>query len=336
MERLEFDSTLGARYKDFSILCPHEPFLQYTVREILPRIIEATDPSILEIGTGTGRTLTEIIAAKPESKVTAVDISKTMLDQARHQIGERENLSYVEADAYNFLQRQSSDRYDVVISAFTVHNIPEKKRTKILSEVARVIKPQGWVIFADKFDYGQKRIDEHVLQQEIDFFRTVREREGLEELAQEWIIHYQKDSRISRSLEHEIKLLKKLGFTHFNLYFRYHMEGVYYAQKKGQAARALDYVRKGANVMLIPSVITGLILFTARTKELEDRTRELAQVSRRYEERRKDVSFRLNDFARTSLFVDSEGKYVKETIEGRREISRETFLAYKRKNENQI
>jgi SAM-dependent methyltransferase len=86
-------------------------------REAAPK----PDERVLDIGCGTGATAIPFAAAvAPNGRVTGVDISVPMLDQARRNIAQAgaTNITLVEADAQ--VHRFPADSFDLLISRFGV------------------------------------------------------------------------------------------------------------------------------------------------------------------------------------------------------------------------
>jgi SAM-dependent methyltransferase len=110
--------------------------------------------TVLDIGSGGG--VDVFIAAKmvgPGGKAVGVDMTPEMLTRAR------ENLRVMLLDNASFHQASAEDlpfpdkTFDVVISSGVFNLIPDKARA--LSEVLRVLKPQGRFMLADQILIGQ-------------------------------------------------------------------------------------------------------------------------------------------------------------------------------------
>ena len=102
------------------------------------------ESTVLEVACGTGRVTLEI--AKQANMVYAIDISSQMIDVARKNIKEKgiKNIELSTEDAYNL--PFDNDMVDIVVCINALHNMiyPEKA----LSEIKRVLKPEGKLITA--------------------------------------------------------------------------------------------------------------------------------------------------------------------------------------------
>ena len=93
---------------------------------------------VLEVGTGPG--FFAILLAGAGYRVTAIDLTPSMLDEARRNAGSLARaIDFIEmnAQALHF----PSERFDAVISRNVTWNLPEPKRA--YAEWARVLKPGG-------------------------------------------------------------------------------------------------------------------------------------------------------------------------------------------------
>jgi ubiquinone/menaquinone biosynthesis C-methylase UbiE len=107
---------------------------------------------VLELGVGNGKTLRSIIKQKPLA-VTAIDFSKKAIS-----ISEKEfsgsNVKLLVADVKKLPFNNSE--FDIVICYFVLNNLKEKERIKAVSEILRVLKNKGVLLFQD-FSEGDFR-----------------------------------------------------------------------------------------------------------------------------------------------------------------------------------
>lgn len=135
---------------------PHHELVQTAVRDaVLSYSAKQCHRKLnaLEIGTGTGITSKLVLEAVPTIHVTCLDISKNMLDQARKKFtnsGLLDRVSFVQEDALKELERTSDEKYDLAFSAYTLHNMHENERRRLLPKIYRVLKTGGEFILSDK------------------------------------------------------------------------------------------------------------------------------------------------------------------------------------------
>jgi ubiquinone/menaquinone biosynthesis C-methylase UbiE len=102
------------------------------VAEALDRVPAATQA--LDVGTGTGRGAEALVRRFPEAEVSGVDVSPGMIEEARRRVP---GASFDVGDAARLPFGDGS--FDLVTHT---NMIP------FLDEVARVLRPGGWTLFA--------------------------------------------------------------------------------------------------------------------------------------------------------------------------------------------
>jgi ubiquinone/menaquinone biosynthesis C-methylase UbiE len=113
--------------------------------------------SVLDVGCGRGLLLVAAGQRVPRGRAVGID-----LWQAADQSGNRPEATLANARAEGVAERvevQTGDArqlpfpdgsFDVVVSHWVIHNLPEPAdRAKALAEMARILKPGGWVLVAD-------------------------------------------------------------------------------------------------------------------------------------------------------------------------------------------
>jgi ubiquinone/menaquinone biosynthesis C-methylase UbiE len=102
---------------------------------------------VLDIGCGTGYLTRRVArAVAPGGSVTGVDPSPTVLRYARDHTTEP-GCTYTEGLAEALAE--PDDAYDLVVSSFAFHHIPEAVRSRAVAETHRVLRPGGRLLIAD-------------------------------------------------------------------------------------------------------------------------------------------------------------------------------------------
>jgi SAM-dependent methyltransferase len=104
----------------------------------------ASREAVLDVGTGTG--VVAITAARAGAKVTGLDLTPELLEQARlnSTIARQEQIIWTEGDAENLPYPDAS--FDVVLSQFG-HMFAPRPEVAV-AEMRRVLKPGGRIAFA--------------------------------------------------------------------------------------------------------------------------------------------------------------------------------------------
>ncbi len=102
----------------------------------------------LDIGTGTGDLVFEILDQSGNVLIDGIDPAEQMLEIARDKAEKRQvgdTVSFLVADALDL--PMESDTYDGIVSGFCFRNI--ERRQKALAEMMRVLKPGGMLVILE-------------------------------------------------------------------------------------------------------------------------------------------------------------------------------------------
>lgn len=116
---------------------PHRVEGEATLLEFVP----AASARILDLGSGGGRLLALVKAARPESQYVALDFSPTMLEKLRERFRAATDVSIVAHDLSNTLP--SMGKFDCVISSFAIHHLAHERKRSLYGEIFDVLAPGG-------------------------------------------------------------------------------------------------------------------------------------------------------------------------------------------------
>ncbi|MDQ6782643.1 MAG: class I SAM-dependent methyltransferase [Actinomycetota bacterium] len=117
---------------------PHRGEGETALLEHLP----ASPGRVLDIGTGDGRLLGLVLAARPGSSGVALDYSPAMLAAARARFSaDRQPVDVVDHDVNHRLP--DLGRFDVVVSSFAIHHCPDLRKRALYAEVFAALSPGG-------------------------------------------------------------------------------------------------------------------------------------------------------------------------------------------------
>ncbi len=108
---------------------------------------------LLDVASGTGRFLTFVKDNYPRMPVTALDLSRPYLDQARANLAPWARTSACVVGAAEALPVADGSQ-DVVTTVYLFHELPRKIRLQAVREFARVLKPGGLLLFVDSLQIG--------------------------------------------------------------------------------------------------------------------------------------------------------------------------------------
>ncbi len=138
--------------------------------------------ALLEIGTGTGALARK--AAAQCTRVTAIDISRAMLDYASKRAAE-ENLNNIEFIQAGFLSYEGQpENFDAVVTGMAMHHLPDLWKMAALLRINRYLKPGGAfclhdVVFApppeDFNPYFDRAVEFRLGASQSNFVRHVKQ-----------------------------------------------------------------------------------------------------------------------------------------------------------------
>ena len=107
------------------------------------------DIHILDVATGTGRTLKQIRAACPKAELIGIDLSESYLKKASKYLSyKNKNLAQLirgNAEKLPF----ADNSMQAVTCVFLMHELPRKARQNVIHECWRVLEPDGILVLAD-------------------------------------------------------------------------------------------------------------------------------------------------------------------------------------------
>ena len=185
---------------------------RFSGKHLMPWLPKKEELTVLDLGSGTGF-FTDLLAST-YSQVIGLDISNKMLNFAKNH--RNKNILWLEADAHNIPLQDNS--IDFIYSNLVIQWFDPLD--KAISEMLRVLKPGGLLIFSTLVDgtlhelkssWKQVDDDQHVIdfktvEQLNSFFNNEKGR-LIEQKCQDIILEYQNVIHLAREL-------KGLGANH--------------------------------------------------------------------------------------------------------------------------
>lgn len=129
----------------------------------LPKLLDGK--KVLELGVGNGKTLIAIFRQKPK-EVHAIDFSDKALEVSREKFA-HDNIKFEKMDVLDLKFEDNS--FDAIVCYYVLNNLSKSERIKAISEIFRVLKKEGIVLFEDfavgdfRFKKGSNMIAENTL-----------------------------------------------------------------------------------------------------------------------------------------------------------------------------
>jgi len=116
---------------------PHRVEGEATLLEFLP----PHPKRVLDLGSGGGRLLGLVKAARPDVEFVALDSSETMLETLRSQFASDPKVDVVAHDLSGPLP--DLGKFDAVVSSFAIHHLHHERKRTLYQEICAALLPSG-------------------------------------------------------------------------------------------------------------------------------------------------------------------------------------------------
>ena len=114
---------------------------------------------LLEVSCGRGGGLDALLAQAPELEAVGLDVAQSAIDFCRRTYKSNKRASFVQGSALELPFPDAS--FDVILNVEASNDYPDRPR--FFREVARVLKPDGVLLYTDTVKQGRREAMEHDL-----------------------------------------------------------------------------------------------------------------------------------------------------------------------------
>jgi len=171
------------------------------------------NPSILDIGAGTGLLSSFILDKFPGANLTLIDISEKMLEVAKERFKGKTNVTYIIDD---YTKYKLDKKFDIIISSLSIHHLTDDDKKRLYSDIYSSLNNNGVFINADQV-LGRTPFIESLYKK--DWTNKV-ENSGLS--GEEIHSAYERTKLDKMStLDDQINWLKDIGFSDVDCIYKY-------------------------------------------------------------------------------------------------------------------
>ena len=201
-------------------IIPHMDLYYQTAVELTKKF---NNPSILDLGAGTG-ILTELLhQTHPQSRITLVDMSANMLDKAKNKFNNIDNFTYIED---NYLTMDFKENYDIIISSLSIHHLNDKEKYTLYRKIYQHLNNQGVFINADEVIAPTDTLEKLYVEKET----THLLKQDLTNDEKEEIL-YRRTLDTPSTLKDNLTWLDDIGYENVDVIYKYYRYFVLYGQK---------------------------------------------------------------------------------------------------------
>ena len=171
-----------------------DAFYKFTA-SLLPKMAE---PSVLDLGCGTGLELEEYFLITPDAKITGIDLTEDMLNVLRSKFPDK-NMTLI-CGSY-FFETFGEEKFDAAVSVESLHHFTKEEKIPLYLKLRNALKNGGYFVLTDYF----AELDE----QEAFFRQELIRLRKEQDLQEDVFYHY--DTPLT--VEHEKEALIAAGFS---------------------------------------------------------------------------------------------------------------------------
>lgn len=199
--------------------------------EVMLRLVEARGApakNFADLGCGNGILSMALLERFPNAVATLVDFSQPMIDEARSLLkAHASSCQFTSADLSEAQWARSvADRapFDVVVSGYAIHHLPDLRKRQLYGEVFGLLKPGGLFANTEHVESATAWIEGISDNLLIDSLHAHHSNHGSdksrEQVAEEFVNRPDKAANILVPVELQCEWLRECGFEDVDCYFK--------------------------------------------------------------------------------------------------------------------
>lgn len=172
-----------------------------------------SNPSILDIGAGTGLLSAFLLQRYPDASLLLLDISEEMLKVAKKRFAGNKNVRYITGD---YSTTDLGGRYDLICSALSIHHLTDEDKQGLYQRIYDALNPGGVFVNADQAAGETPALERKYMLYWDEFIRNgpLREDEQIE------ILRRRATLDRNAKLSVQLKWLLDSGFSDVDVMYR--------------------------------------------------------------------------------------------------------------------
>ena len=165
--------------------------------------------SILDVGCGAGNYSLMMLSKLPGLNCTLVDLSGKMLEKAMERVSLETNgdVSIFQGDIRDILLPEGN--YDIILAGAVLHHLREDEDwERTFSKLYKLLKPGGCLMISDLITQDTDLLNEYTWERYGNYLEEIGGKEYREK-----VLAYVAKEDSPRSMNYQLDLMKKVGFT---------------------------------------------------------------------------------------------------------------------------
>jgi tRNA (cmo5U34)-methyltransferase len=198
--------------------------------DVLLRVLSAWQPQpsdILDLGCGDGILGRTTLNRYPQAAATFVDFSDAMLEAAEKKLAPWLRVQTIKADFGEPDWRHAlstSASYDVIVSGFAIHHVPDERKRRLYTEIFDLLKPNGVFLNLEHVASVSADMaavfDEYFIDSLYAFHSRQASSRSREQIAQDYYHRPDRQANILAPIEEQCNWLRQIGYRDVDCFFK--------------------------------------------------------------------------------------------------------------------
>jgi len=193
-------------------------------------------PDILDLGCGDGIITHELLSIDRSIRATLIDGSDDMLQKAKERMRDYPNTLFQKISFQEILQQgQLNSSYNFIVSAQAIHHLSRDEKSKLYEMIYAHLHPNGFFLNIDVIIGPADSLEQWYMQLWKEWMEIEKTAQGIEGEPFNDVISRYKEAGENRpdTLEVQINMLKDIGFSNVDCYYKYGIFAIFGGMKQG-------------------------------------------------------------------------------------------------------
>lgn len=199
--------------------------------DVMLRLIHAANPSVttvLDLGCGDGILGQAVLDLYPHARVVFADFSEPMLEAARKRMAGNKRCTFIHVDygktGWERILSPDPSLFEVVISGFSIHHQPDRRKKEIYAEIYNLLAPGGIFLnlehVASSSPWVERRFEEYFVDALHAYHQNNASGKTRQQVDEEYYSRPDKTANILAPVESQCNWLREIGFTDVDCYLK--------------------------------------------------------------------------------------------------------------------